>query len=193
MEKYNRERPVVFNTYQMYRHDMLGRLQQALRKAQEAGFHLDAKLVRGAYMEKERVRAKEKNYLSPIHENKESVDKDYDKALGLCMPRIERMGICVGTHSETSCSKMVKMMEEQNILRDDKRIYFAQLLGMSDNISFKLANLKYNVAKYVPYGPVEKVLPYLFRRAEENTSIAGKSGRELSLVEKEIKRRKQEA
>ncbi|MDE0471267.1 MAG: proline dehydrogenase family protein [Ekhidna sp.] len=192
MERYNKERPVVFNTYQMYQHDMLRRLQQAIKKAKEANFHLGAKLVRGAYMEKERERAKEKNYPSPIHKNKEGVDKDYDEALKLCMLNIEKMGVCVGTHNEASCNKMVRMMEEQGISSDDDRIYFAQLLGMSDNISFKLADLKYNVAKYVPYGPVEKVLPYLFRRAEENTSIAGQSSRELSLVEKEIKRRKQQ-
>ena len=192
MEKYNKERPVVFNTYQMYQQNTFECLKEAIGRAGEAGFHLGAKLVRGAYMEKERERAKKKNYPSPIHENKERVDEDYDRALELCMRNIDRMGICVGTHNEMSCNKMVRIMEEQGILRGDRRIYFAQLLGMSDNISFKLADLKYNVAKYVPYGPVEKVLPYLFRRAEENTSIAGQSGRELSLVAKEIKRRKQE-
>jgi len=192
MEKYNKKRPVVFNTYQMYRHDMLGRLKRAMKRADEADFYLGAKLVRGAYMEKERERAEEKGYLSPIHKDKKDVDMDYDKALELCMMNIDRMGVCVGTHNETSCNKMVRMMEDKGISRDDKRIYFAQLLGMSDNISFKLADLKYNVAKYVPYGPVEKVLPYLFRRAEENTSIAGQSGRQLTLIETEIKRRKQE-
>ena len=192
MEKYNKERPVVFNTYQMYRHDMLGRLGRAMIRAEQGNYYLGAKLVRGAYMEKERERAEEKEYASPIHENKKRVDEDYEKALELCMSNIERMGICVGTHNENSCNKMVRMMEDQGIVRDDRRVYFAQLLGMSDNISFKLASLGYNVAKYVPYGPVEKVLPYLFRRAEENTSIAGQSGRELTLVEKEIKRRQTE-
>ena len=192
MEKYNKERPVVFNTYQMYRHDMLGRLGRAMIRAEQGNYYLGAKLVRGAYMEKERERAEEKEYASPIHEDKERVDEDYEKALELCVSNIERMGICVGTHNENSCNKMVRMMEDQGIVRDDRRVYFAQLLGMSDNISFKLASLGYNVAKYVPHGPVEKVLPYLFRRAEENTSIAGQSGRELTLVEKEIKRRQTE-
>lgn len=189
MEKYNKKRPVVFNTYQMYRNDMLGRFERAIHRAQESGFHLGAKLVRGAYMEKERARAEEKGYPSPIHENKERVDKDYDTALELSIGNIDRMGVCVGTHNETSCKKMVQLMDQEELPRDDGRIYFAQLLGMSDNISFKLADLQYNVAKYVPYGPVEKVLPYLFRRAEENTSIEGQSGRELTLVKKELKRR----
>lgn len=189
MEKFNKNRPVVFNTYQMYRHDMLGRYQRAIGRAKEAGFHLGAKLVRGAYMEKERERAEEKGYPSPIHQNKEGVDQDYDKALKLSLDNIEMVAVCVGTHNEESCKKMVELMDQKGIAKDDNRIYFAQLLGMSDNISFKLAKLQYNVAKYVPYGPVEKVLPYLFRRAEENTSIEGQSGRELNLVKKELKRR----
>lgn len=190
MEKYNRDRPVVYNTYQMYRHDMLDRLKRAQIQAEVDGYYLGAKLVRGAYMEKERDRAEEMEYPSPIHETKEEVDRDYDEALRFCMTHIDRMGICAGTHNEKSSNLLAQLMAEQEISQKDHRIFFAQLLGMSDNISLKLADMGYNVAKYVPYGPVEKVLPYLFRRAEENTSIAGQSGREYTLVKKELRRRK---
>lgn len=189
MEKYNKERPIVYNTYQLYRHDMLDRLKRAQIEAEVKGYYIGAKLVRGAYMEKERDRAEEMGYESPIHKNKEAVDKDYDEALRYCMRHIDKMGICAGTHNENSSKLLAQLMAEQNISNKDNRIFFGQLLGMSDNISFKLADLGYNVAKYVPYGPVEKVLPYLFRRAEENTSIAGQSGREYTLVKKELRRR----
>ena len=190
MEKYNRESPVVYNTYQLYRHDVLDRLNRAQIQAEVDGYHLGAKLVRGAYMEKERDRADELNYQSPIHETKEAVDLDYDKAVRFCFDNIHMMGVCAGTHNEKSSNLVAQLMSDKNIDNKDNRIFFAQLLGMSDNISFKLADMGYNVAKYVPYGPVEKVLPYLFRRADENTSIAGQSGREYSLVTKELKRRK---
>ncbi|WP_420316306.1 proline dehydrogenase family protein [Ekhidna sp.] len=190
MAKYNKERPIVYNTYQMYRHDMLDRLSRAQIEAEVNGYYLGAKLVRGAYMEKERERAEEMEYESPIHGTKEAVDKDYDEALKFCMKHIDRMGLCAGTHNEKSSRLLAQLMEEGAIAKMDNRVFFAQLLGMSDNISFKLADLGYNVAKYVPYGPVEKVLPYLFRRAEENTSIAGQSGREYTLVKKELRRRK---
>ncbi|WP_462251918.1 proline dehydrogenase family protein [Ekhidna sp.] len=190
MEKYNKERPIVYNTYQLYRHDMLDRLKRAQIQAEVDGYYIGAKLVRGAYMEKERARAEEMGYESPIHKNKEGVDKDYDEALKFCMEHIGRMGICAGTHNEESSKLLTQLMEEQKLANNDNRIFFGQLLGMSDNISFKLAAMGYNVAKYVPYGPVEKVLPYLFRRAEENTSIAGQSGREYTLVKNELRRRK---
>ncbi|SNT05459.1 L-proline dehydrogenase [Ekhidna lutea] len=190
MEKYNKDRPVVYNTYQLYRHDMLDRLKRAQIEAEVNGYYLGAKLVRGAYMEKERDRAEEMGYESPIHKNKERVDKDYDEALRYCMQHIDKMGICAGTHNENSSKLLAQLMAEHGISNKDNRVFFGQLLGMSDNISFKLADMGYNVAKYVPYGPVEKVLPYLFRRAEENTSIAGQSGREYTLVKKELRRRK---
>lgn len=192
MEKYNQERPVVFNTYQLYRHDVLERLTRGLARGEQGNYFLGAKLVRGAYMEKERERAEEKGYPSPIHDTKEAVDRDYNEALKVCMDHLDRMGVCAGTHNEDSCNLLADIMNQRELPNNDSRIYFAQLLGMSDNISFKLADMGYNVAKYVPYGPVEKVLPYLFRRAEENTSIAGQSGREYSLVKKELKRRKLE-
>ena len=190
MEKYNKERAVVYNTYQLYRHDVLKRLKRAQTQAEVDGYYLGAKLVRGAYMEKERERAGEMGYESPIHTDKTGVDKDYDESLRYCMEHINRMGICAGTHNEESSKLLTQLMTEQKLSNKDNRIYFGQLLGMSDNISFKLADIGYNVAKYVPYGPVEKVLPYLFRRAEENTSIAGQSGREYTLVKNELRRRK---
>ncbi|MEQ9404869.1 MAG: proline dehydrogenase family protein [Cyclobacteriaceae bacterium] len=189
MEKFNKERPVVFNTYQLYRHESFGRLKFALAKATNEGYFLGAKLVRGAYMEKERERAEELNYQSPIHETKEAADRDYNEALKLCVQHIDRMGLCGGTHNEESAMYLASLMEEAGLSKSDPRIYFAQLLGMSDNISFILGSAGYNVAKYVPYGPVEKVLPYLFRRAEENTSIAGHSSREYMMVKKELRRR----
>lgn len=193
MEKYNKKGPVVSNTYQMYRNDVLDRLERALDGAAAGGYHLGAKLVRGAYMEKERERAEEMGYKSPIHDTKEETDNDYNKALQICIEHIDRVGLCAGSHNEHSCNLLVNLMQKKGIANDDPRIFFAQLLGMSDNISFKLADLGYNVAKYVPYGPVEEALPYLFRRAEENTSIAGQSGREFTLVKKELKRRKKVA
>lgn len=192
MRKYNQDQALVYNTYQMYRNDMLGRLEDALEQAKNENYHLGAKLVRGAYMEKERDRAVDKGYPSPIHKDKTSVDRDYNLALKLMMDNVDRIGVCVGTHNENSCNYFVNLIKELGLSTDDERLYLAQLLGMSDNISFKLASMGYNIAKYVPYGPVRKVLPYLFRRAEENTSVAGQTGRELRLIEKEIKRRKTE-
>ncbi len=192
MEKYNKEAPIVYTTYQFYRHDVLDRMKRGVERARSLGFYFGVKLVRGAYMEQERDRAAEMGYQSPIHETKEEVDRDYNAALDVCMKNIDITGVCVGTHNEDSSNYMVTLMKKNGIKPDDDRIYFSQLLGMSDNISFKLAEVGYNVAKYVPYGPVEKVLPYLFRRAEENTSIAGQSGREYTLISRELKRRREE-
>ncbi len=186
---YNRERVVVFNTYQLYRHDRLDALRDDLDAAREGGFHLGAKLVRGAYMEKERDRAKEKGYPSPIQPDKASTDRDFDAALALSAERIDHMAVCVGTHNEASSARMTELMAEHGIDKADPRVYFAQLLGMSDHISFNLAAQGYNVAKYVPYGPLREVVPYLIRRAEENTSVAGQTGRELQLIQDERARR----
>lgn len=190
MREFNKDYVHVYNTFQMYRHDMIGNLDAAIKLARKEGFHLGAKLVRGAYMEKERDRAEERGYKSPIQPTKESTDHDYNHALRLCIDNIDIVGVCAGTHNEKSCDILASLMDEKGIERSDVRVFFAQLLGMSDNISFNLAQEGYNVAKYVPYGPIEKVMPYLFRRAEENTAIAGQSGRELSMILKEIKRRK---
>jgi len=190
MVLYNTERPIVYNTYQLYRKDRFAYLRHSLELAQQGNYYLGAKLVRGAYMEKERKRAAEKNYPSPIQDTKENTDYDYDAAILFCIEHIDRIAICAGTHNENSSMKLATLMQEKNIPLSNNHIYFSQLLGMSDHISFNLANAGYNVAKYVPYGPVKEVLPYLIRRAQENTSVKGQTGRELSLIIKEKQRRK---
>ncbi len=188
--EFNKEKPIVYNTYQMYRHDRLEYLKAAHKKARENNCYLGAKFVRGAYMEKERERAKEKGYQDPIQPNKESADRDYNLAMKYCVENIDTISIFCGTHNEYSCNFLADLIAEHKLEKDDKRIWFAQLLGMSDNISFNLAQKGYNVAKYTPYGPVNYVMPYLLRRAEENTSVQGQSGRELSMIKAEMKRRK---
>ncbi|MCS4434348.1 proline dehydrogenase family protein [Aquiflexum gelatinilyticum] len=190
MEKYNKQSCIVYNTYQMYRHDSLAKLKKDHKVALEKGYLLGAKLVRGAYMEKERDRAAEKGYPSPIQPTKESSDKDYNAALEFCMENIKSMGLVSGSHNEKSNYLLTELISKYGINPSDDSVYFAQLYGMSDNISFNLAKAGYNVVKYVPYGPVEKVMPYLSRRAEENTSVAGQSSREFDLVKREMARRK---
>lgn len=190
MEKYNQKSCIVYNTYQMYRHDSLEKLKKAYQVSIEKGYLLGAKLVRGAYMEKERERAEEKKYKSPIQPTKEASDRDYNDALRFCAERIENVGLVSGSHNEKSNILLTELISKFGIKANDDRVYFAQLYGMSDNISYNLANAGYNVVKYVPYGPVEKVMPYLSRRAEENTSVAGQSSREFDLVKREIARRK---
>lgn len=191
MAKHNQNnRLIVYNTYQMYREASLENYKKAVQKGKENGYVVGAKLVRGAYLEKERNRAAAMNYPDPMQKTKKNTDADFDESVRFSLENIAHVGICLGTHNEDSCQLCVHLMTEFGIEPHDKRIYFAQLLGMSDNISFTLAQIGYNVAKYVPYGPVEAVMPYLFRRAEENTSIAGQSSREYLLVKKEMKRRK---
>lgn len=190
MALYNKERAIVYNTFQMYRKDRLSFLRESYELARKNNFQLGAKLVRGAYMEKERKRALEKNYPSPIQETKADTDKDYDKALEFCIDRLDRISICSGTHNESSSIYLTKLMKEKGIPAHHPSVYFSQLYGMSDHISFNLANKGFNVAKYVPYGPVEEVLPYLIRRAQENTSVKGQTGRELGLIIKEKERRR---
>ncbi|HEY9561195.1 MAG TPA: proline dehydrogenase family protein [Anseongella sp.] len=190
MEKYNREKAIVYNTYQLYRTDRLERLKAHTEKAASQGFCLGVKLVRGAYMEKERDRAEELNKPSPIHPNKAGSDRDFDAAAGWCLDHIDQLAFMAGTHNEESCRLLVEGMAKRQLAPSDERIYFAQLLGMSDNISFNLAHQGYRVAKYMPYGPVRSVLPYLFRRAQENTAMAGQMGRELRLIVQELRRRK---
>ncbi len=191
MEKYNRERAIVYNTYQMYRTDRLEMLERDYRTSLRKGFYLGIKFVRGAYMERERERAARLGYPSPIHPDKESTDLDYDRALKFSVEHIDRISIFNGTHNEKSSLYLTELMEEHGIARDDERCYFSQLFGMSDHISFNLAHEGYLVAKYLPYGPVRSVLPYLIRRTEENTSIAGQTSRELQLITREKQRRKQ--
>ncbi len=190
MRRYNQDRAIVYNTYQHYRNDKLESLQADAKIARAEGFILGAKLVRGAYMEKERKRALENNYPSPIHETKEATDADYNQALNFCIDHIDSVAFVAGTHNEKSCFALAGLLDQHHIPHDHDHVYFSQLLGMSDNLSFNLAAAGYQVAKYVPYGPVKAVMPYLFRRAEENTSVAGQMGRELKLIVKEKKRRR---
>lgn len=190
MRRHNTKKAIVFNTIQLYRKDRLAYLKKSYEDAVAGEYYLGEKLVRGAYMEKERDRAEENGYPSPIHDNKASTDADFDAALKFCVQHIDRISFCAGTHNEESSMLLTLLMDENGIAPDDPRVYFAQLFGMSDHISFNLSNHGYRVAKYVPYGPVRKVLPYLIRRAEENSSAAGQTGRELRLIQWELERRK---
>ena len=190
MQLYNKEKCIVFNTYQMYRHDRIAILEADIKKAREEKFFLGAKFVRGAYMERERLRAEKMDYEDPIQPDKESTDKDYNLALKISMDNLDIVSIFNGTHNEYSSKYLVDLMIEQGVDPDDKRIWFSQLYGMSEHISYNLSDAGFNVAKYVPYGPVRFVLPYLMRRVEENTSVKGQTGRELSLIKKERQRRK---
>ncbi len=190
MLKFNKEEAIIFNTIQMYRHDRYAYMKKEIANSKRDSIYYGVKMVRGAYMEKERERAAEKGYPSPIQPTKQATDDDFDKTLELIVDNIDVVSLCAGTHNEKSSQYLVDLIAKHGIALDDKRIYFAQLLGMSDHISFNLSNAKYNVAKYVPYGPVKEVMPYLLRRADENTSVAGQTGRELALILKEKKRRK---
>lgn len=190
IKKYNKEKAIVYNTLQFYRHDRLAFLEQELAKAKSGNYHYGIKLVRGAYMEKEAERALKMGYQNPIQPSKAHSDIDYNKALEMCIDNIAYTAICAGTHNEESCLHLIQLMQNKQLEKNDNRIYFSQLFGMSDHLSYNLANAGYNVAKYLPYGPVKSVLPYLFRRAQENTSVKGQAGRELALIQKEIKRRK---
>lgn len=187
MRLYNKDKAIIYNTIQCYRTERVAHINKILG---EFNCYLGFKLVRGAYMEKERERAQKMGYPSPIHANKAASDNEYNMALELCIDNIDRISICAGTHNEESSQYLVDLMDKKNIASFHPHIYFAQLLGMSDHISFNLANAGYNVAKYVPYGPVKAVLPYLSRRAQENSSVQGQVGRELRLINEELKRRK---
>ncbi|TXG39762.1 proline dehydrogenase family protein [Seonamhaeicola maritimus] len=190
MEKYNTEKPIVFNTLQMYRHDRLEFLKNEHNRAIAKGYFIGYKLVRGAYMEKENERAKVKGYKSPICKNKLATDNNFNEGLRYVIKNIDRISLFAGTHNEESSYLLMDLMKNNGLKNNDSRVWFGQLYGMSDHISFNLANDGYNVAKYIPFGPVKDVMPYLIRRAEENTSVAGQTGRELSLIKKEKKRRK---
>lgn len=190
MQKYNKEKTIVFHTYQLYRHDKLASLKADYYLAETEGFYLGAKLVRGAYMEIERERADEKGYPSPIQPNKEATDQDYNDAMLFCLEHLDRVSFMAGTHNEKSSRILAEAMHNKNVAPNHDHVSFAQLLGMSDHISFNLAAHGYNAAKYMPYGPVKSVMPYLFRRAQENTSVAGQTGRELALIQQEKARRR---
>jgi len=190
MEKFNSTNPVVFTTIQMYRTDGLQQLSSLINQAKEKGFIAGVKLVRGAYMEKERDRAQKLGYTSPIHPTKTHTDKMFNDAVLLCLDNLKHIHVCIATHNELSCLLASEIMEEKGVDKGDKRVWFAQLYGMSDHITFNLANNNYCVSKYLPYGPVQKVMPYLIRRAEENSSVADQSNREIENFRKELKRRK---
>jgi proline dehydrogenase len=190
MERFNRDTPIVFNTIQLYRTDRLQYLRNARKEATKNGYWLGMKLVRGAYMEIERQRAEEKEYPSPIHTDKAATDEDYNAAIEYCLKHLGEMAFMNATHNEESTMLLARRMHERGLPPDHPRIFFSQLYGMGDNISYVLAKHAYNVSKYVPYGPVADAVPYLIRRAEENTSAAGHMSRELELITRELKRRK---
>ncbi|WP_309614313.1 proline dehydrogenase family protein [Flavobacterium sp.] len=190
MRKYNKKKAIVFNTLQLYRWDRLDYLKKLHEKAKAEGFYIGMKIVRGAYMEKENNRAEEMGYPTPICESKEATDNNYDLTMAYMMDNIDTMSIFAGTHNESSSYKLIEMMQAKGISKNDERIWFGQLYGMSDNISYNLAEYGYNVAKYLPFGPVRDVMPYLIRRAEENTSVAGQTSRELNMLKTERQRRK---
>ena len=189
MEKYNRDEVIVYNTLQMYRKDRYHFLRDARKRALTGRYFLGIKLVRGAYMEKERERAQEMGSESPIHPDKESTDRDFDNAVDYCLRHIDEISFVCGTHNENSTQLLVRKMNEMGIANDHPSVNFSQLYGMGDNLSYVLGKNGYNVTKYVPYGPVRDAVPYLIRRAEENTSVAGQVNRELRLIERELKRR----
>ncbi len=190
MEKYNKEKPIVWNTLQMYRTGRLEYMEAQLNRAKEKGYFIGYKIVRGAYMEKERERAAYMKYPDPIQPNKAATDENYNAGIDYVMHHQDRISAFFGTHNEKSSELIMDKMKAANLEHDNPHVYFGQLYGMSDNITFYLSERHYNVAKYLPYGPVKDVVPYLTRRAQENTSVAGQTGRELGLIEKELKRRK---
>ncbi|SDE26891.1 proline dehydrogenase family protein [Riemerella columbipharyngis] len=190
--RFNKEKAIVWNTIQMYRTGRLEYLAEDLQRAKSKGYYLGYKFVRGAYMEKERERAVKMGYPSPIQPNKEASDKNYNAAINFVMENLDTVSAFFGTHNEFSTKLIMDKMKEKSIAHDSKQIYFGQLYGMSDNITYFLGSEKYNACKYLPYGPVKEVVPYLTRRAQENTSVAGQTGRELSLIKKELQRRQSE-
>ena len=189
MIKFNKDKVVVFNTSQMYRHDRLDYLKSLYEAAKENNFHIGIKLVRGAYIEKENKRAKNNNYLSPICESKELTDDNYNNGASFILSNLDLFSLFLGTHNEESIYKIIEIMNSKGINKNYSNIWFGQLYGMSDNITFNLASEGFNVIKYLPYGPIKEVIPYLIRRAEENTSVKGQTSRELELIKKELNRR----
>lgn len=189
METYNRQKAIVYNTIQLYRHDRLQFLKDSFHQAELKDFMLGAKLVRGAYMEKERKRAEEMNYRSPIQPNKEAADRDYNWAVEFCIEHIERIATIIASHNEYSNLYATQLLEKRGLSLHHPHIHFSQLYGMSDNITFNLAKAGCPVSKYLPFGPIGDVVPYLMRRAQENSSVAGQTGRELGLIRKELQRR----
>ena len=189
MDLFNKKRSVVFNTLQLYRHDRLQFLKSSYEAAVERNFILGAKLVRGAYMEKERKRAEQMGYPSPIQPDKESTDRDFNTAIEFCIDHIDRIFLAVASHNEYSNNYAAELLLKKGLPLSHPHVHWSQLYGMSDNITFNLARAGCNVSKYLPFGPIGDVIPYLMRRAQENASVGGQTGKELSLIRKEIKRR----
>ncbi len=189
MKKYNRESAVVLTTLQMYRWDRMDYLNRLIENARKEKYFIGIKLVRGAYLERENERAKTMGYKSPMQTSKENTDIDFDKAVTVCLENVDLITLCAGTHNEASTMFLIGKMTELKIDKDNPHVYFSQLYGMSDHITFNLADAGYNVTKYLPYGPIKSVIPYLIRRAQENTGIAGQMGRELKLIMEEKNRR----
>ncbi|RYZ24162.1 MAG: proline dehydrogenase [Chitinophagaceae bacterium] len=189
MDRYNRDCVVLFNTIQLYRHDRLAFLKDSFQAAQERGFTLGAKLVRGAYMEKERRRAAEMGYASPIQPSKEASDRDYNDAVYFCIEHLDEISVIIASHNERSNLLGVELLEKKGLPHNHPHVHFSQLFGMSDNITYNLAAAGCSVSKYLPFGPIGDVVPYLMRRAQENTSVGGQTGRELMLLKKEMQRR----
>ena len=190
MKKYNKQKTIVFNTVQMYRHDRLEYLKDLHNSSKQNDFEIGIKLVRGAYIEKENIRANKLNYKSPICESKKASDDNYNSGVKFIISNLDKFNLFCGTHNEESIYKIINMINQMGMERSSDKIWFGQLLGMSDHITFNLANENYNVVKYLPYGPIKEVIPYLIRRAEENTSVKGQTSRELTLIKNEISRRK---
>ena len=192
MKKYNKQKTIVFNTVQMYRHDRLEYLKDLHNSSKQNDFEIGIKLVRGAYIEKENIRAKKLNYKSPICESKKASDDNFNSGVKFIISNLDKFNLFCGTHNEESIYKIINMINQMGIERSSDKIWFGQLFGMSDHITFNLANENYNVIKYLPYGPIKEVMPYLIRRAEENTSVKGQTSRELTLIKNEISRRRKD-
>jgi len=190
MKKYNKQKTIVFNTVQMYRHDRLEYLKDLYNSSKQNDFEIGIKIVRGAYIEKENIRATQLNYKSPICESKKASDDNYNSGVKFIISNLDKFNLFCGTHNEESIYKIINMINQMGMERSSDKIWFGQLFGMSDHITFNLANENYNVVKYLPYGPIKEVIPYLIRRAEENTSVKGQTSRELTLIKNEISRRK---
>jgi len=192
MKKYNKQKTIVFNTVQMYRHDRLEYLKDLHNSSKQNDFEIGIKLVRGAYIEKENIRAKKINYKTPICESKKASDDNFNSGVKFIISNLDKFNLFCGTHNEESIYKIINMIDQMGIERSSDKIWFGQLFGMSDHITFNLANENYNVVKYLPYGPIKEVMPYLIRRAEENTSVKGQTSRELTLIKNEISRRRKD-
>jgi len=192
MKKYNKQKTIVFNTVQMYRHDRLEYLKDLHNSSKQNDFEIGIKLVRGAYIEKENIRAKKINYKTPICESKKASDNNFNSGVKFIISNLDKFNLFCGTHNEESIYKIINMIDQMGIERSSDKIWFGQLFGMSDHITFNLANENYNVIKYLPYGPLKEVMPYLIRRADENTSVKGQTSRELTLIKNEISRRRKD-